>query len=64
MKAGTDLFTDPTIDWSIGTFDGARLQQMRAFKALPFQEKLAALEILNGRARQFSSDSNKERPAP
>ncbi len=62
MKTDADLFTDPTIDWSTCTFEGARLDQHRKFRALPFAKKIAVIELLNDRARQFSAYS-KESPS-
>jgi hypothetical protein len=41
------------VDWSVTTFDGLRLQQMREFAALPFREKLLAVEELNELAERL-----------
>jgi hypothetical protein len=42
-----DLLSDPGIDWSSCTFDGARLKNHLDFLALPFAEKLSAIEKMS-----------------
>jgi hypothetical protein len=38
---------DEDIDWSLTTFEGVELRQMREFYALPFREKIKAIEEMN-----------------
>lgn len=40
-----------TVDWSLTTFEGAELEQMRAFRALPLRQKLTIIEEMADRAR-------------
>ncbi len=42
-----DVFDNPNIDWESCTFEGARLQNHRQFRALSFGEKLAVIEGMN-----------------
>lgn len=39
--------SDDPIDWSVTTWKGSRLQQHRAFYALPFARKLEIVEELS-----------------
>jgi ribosomal protein L31 len=53
---------DDHIDWSLTTWEGNRMRQHREFLALPFREKIQAMEDLGEFAAKF--DSNKSfRPA-
>ena len=47
-----DLLNDPTIDWSSGTFDGARLSNHRLFCSFSFSKKLAVIESLADYGRE------------
>jgi len=53
MKADPALPDDSSIDWSVCTYDGARLANHRQFAALPFAEKLRVIEDLNTVALHF-----------
>jgi hypothetical protein len=44
-------------DWSAATWKGSRLQQHRAFHALPFSRKLELIEEMCEMAAQFGSAS-------
>jgi hypothetical protein len=39
------------IDWSSGTWAGSRREQLRQWKALPFKQKMQAMEELGDLAR-------------
>jgi hypothetical protein len=41
---------DDDIDWSLATFEGARLEQMRRWAALPLDRIVAALEEMERHA--------------
>jgi len=43
--------TEPDIDWSLTTFEGARREQMRRWAELPLEQILAALEDMEALAK-------------
>lgn len=47
--------TSPRIDWSATTYEGNRLRQHEEFLALPFREKIRAIEGLGKVAAWFAS---------
>jgi len=47
------MTSDPPIDWSLCTWEGARRAQHLAFLALSFREKLEAVEETCDLARHF-----------
>lgn len=46
--------SDDETDWSVTTWKGSRLQQHRAFHALPFARKLELIEEMSESASFFS----------
>ena len=46
--------TEPEIDWSLTGWKGSRLEQHRAFYALPFSRKLEIIEQMAEWAAQFA----------
>ncbi len=46
---------DEPLDWSHTTFEGNRLRQREAFRALSFLEKLTRIEQMNEIARYFAA---------
>jgi hypothetical protein len=54
---------EPNGDWSVTTWKGSRLEQHRAFYALPFRRKLEVVEELDDLARHFQ-ELRKSRALP
>ena len=44
MTTDSDGVRDGTIDWSLCSWEGARLAQLRAYRSLSLAEKLEAIE--------------------
>lgn len=42
-------------DWSVATFDGNRMRQLREIQALPLSEKLARVEEMAEIVRHFAA---------
>jgi hypothetical protein len=49
-------------DWSAATWKGSRLQQHRAFHALPFARKLEIIEEMGEFAAQFNPGAKAAEP--
>lgn len=45
-------------DWSTATWEGARLEQMRRWAALPLEQAILALEEMEELARELQSGEN------
>ncbi len=54
--------TPDGIDWSVTTFGGNRRRQHEEFRALPFRQKLAAIEELGNVASYFSRRRTDDKP--
>lgn len=54
---------DDSIDWSLTTWKGSRLQQHQEFHALPFARKLELIEQMSETASFFSPSPTPD-PAP
>lgn len=52
-----------TPDWTLTTFDGLRLKQLRDLAALSFREKLRILEELDEVAQRLAPKPKGPRPA-
>jgi hypothetical protein len=50
-----DPQTPDEIDWSLTTFEGSRREQLRRWRALSFEEMLAALEEMEEFARMMGA---------
>ena len=50
------------IDWSMTTFDGVRLRQMREFAALTFREKMLVIEGISELAERLQSSLKPTHP--
>jgi hypothetical protein len=55
--------SEDEIDWSVTTWKGSRLQQHRAFHALPFARKLELIEEMLVSAAFFSTPEPPSVPA-
>lgn len=51
---------DDDIDWSLATFEGARLEQMRRWAALPLDRIVAALEEMERHAADMPENVHPE----
>ena len=51
------------IDWSLGTFEGARREQLREWTQLTFRQRMLAMEELGDLAR-FSLSEKRRRNLP
>lgn len=51
------------IDWSLGTFEGSRREQLRQWSRLTFREKMCALEEL-GKLARFSLEEKRRQGLP
>ena len=57
------MSAESEIDWSSGTFEGARLEQLRQWCQLTLRERLEAMEELGELAR-FSIEEKRRRGLP
>ena len=53
--------TDPPIDWTLSTFEGARREQLRRWSKLSLRQILMALEEMDELSRRLGSPPQEDR---